>query len=399
MVKGRKRILIFSNSYLPVIGGVQTVAHHVAKQLSTRGHEVLVVTNRYPVSLPQREEMDGIKVERILMLRPHFNQLPTRPDLFLASLYFGPGTELRLRKIFLEFRPDIVNVHFPDHQIPYVLKLRKEFNFRLVVSLHGHDVERVTNRELNGQSAKAAGGLKSILQSADAVTAVSHDLLNKAIELESAISAKSQVINNGIDPARYTCREAYQHPKPYLLGIGRLVRNKGFDLLIEAFSESADQEGPDLIIAGAGEERAALEQRVEELNLKSRVQFLGAASPHEVVKLMNGCIGVVVPSRSESFGIVALEALAAGKPVLATKVDGLKEILTELAGTEGHGPGETEMITLVTPNVRALADGLSRFRRVIAGSARRESALPEKFTWPYLGGRYEEILVGDRLSA
>ncbi len=314
MINGKARILIFSSSYLPVIGGVQAVAHNLAKQLTLNGHEVRVVTNRYPVSLAPREAIDGVAVDRLLLLRPQSDQLRrSRPDLFLASLYYYPQSYWRLRNIFKEFRPDVINVHFPDHQIPLVLKLRREFDFRLVVSLHGHDVERAVNVHAtrNGTNAlptskRTRRQLRAILAQADAVTAVSGDLLNKATQFEPTISGKSQVINNGIDPTRFKDKESYQHPKPYILGLGRLVHKKGFDLLIQAFAECDFENKPDLIIAGSGEERDLLQAQVERLGLNERVHFFGEASSDEVVQLLNGSLSVVVPSRSEPFGIVAL---------------------------------------------------------------------------------------------
>jgi D-inositol-3-phosphate glycosyltransferase len=106
-----------------------------------------------------------------------------------------------------------------------------------------------------------------------------------------------------------------------------LTYKKGFDVLIEAFAKNQSQADPDLIIAGGGEEYDALRSQVERLGLNGSIHFFGEASKRDVVKLLNGCLNVVVPSRSEPFGIVALEGLAAGKPVLATRVGGLPELL------------------------------------------------------------------------
>ncbi|HXM48961.1 MAG TPA: glycosyltransferase family 4 protein [Pyrinomonadaceae bacterium] len=331
----KARILIITSSYPPVVGGVQTVAHSVALQLSTNGHEVRVVTNRYPVSLPPKENIDGVKVERLLLLSPAADQLRRkRPDLFFASFYFYPRSYWRLKRILERFRPDVLNVHYPDHQIPFVLRLRRQFDFRLVVSLHGHDIEQTLN-EPEAQvgihaarpSASVRRRLRAILAAADAVTACSSDLLNKAYQVEPAIAGKSLVINNGIDPMRFHERESYCYPRPYVLAIGRLTHKKGFDVLIDAFAKDQAQGWPDLIIAGDGEELDSLRAQVQRLGLSRNIRFFGEASNREVVKLLNGCLNVVVPSRREPFGIVALEGLAAGKPVLATRVGGLPELL------------------------------------------------------------------------
>src|SRR5262249_41558122 len=131
---------------------------------------------------------------------------------------------------------------------------------------------------------------------------------------------------------------------------GRLTHEKGFDLLLCAFAKVAPaHHGVDLIIAGDGEEQMALRQLGSQLGLNGRVKFHGRATPEETVRLLNGAQLVVVPSRSETFGIVALEALAAGRPLLATRVGGIPETLSTLWGPQA---------ILVEPEASQIAVGL-----------------------------------------
>src|SRR5258708_34290912 len=89
MTGNKARILLVSCSYAPVVGGVQTVAHNLAKQLIDCGHEVRVVTHRYPVALPAKETIDGVRVDRLLFLSPDFDYLRRpRPDLFRAPFFY-----------------------------------------------------------------------------------------------------------------------------------------------------------------------------------------------------------------------------------------------------------------------------------------------------------------------
>jgi glycogen(starch) synthase len=374
------RILLVPNTYHPVMGGVQTVTHNLAQNLLKSGHEVQVVTNRYPRSLPVREIMDGISVRRLLFLTPDMNTLQRgRADLFLASFYFYPSSLWRLRNLIRTFRPDVVNVHFPDHQINFILALRQRFEFRLIVSLHGHEIERV---------AVEAQRLRLILREADAVTACSQDLLDKAIGVEPSIAAKAQVIHNGVDPKRFLDKSSHCHPRPYALAFGRLTHKKGFDLLLEAFAQADAVERIDLIIAGNGEEQNALIQQATQLGLERRVHFRGQATPKEVVRLLNGCLFVVVPSRYEPFGIVALEALAAGKPLLATKTGGLAEFLAEF--------GENRLVVLVNPGSEELANGLRRMCELSRdqSTAVDQCRISDKYSWAHVARCYENILVG-----
>jgi glycosyltransferase involved in cell wall biosynthesis len=411
----KMRILLVPSTYPPILGGVQTVAHNLAKNLLKSGHEVKVVTNRYPRSLPALEIMDGISVRRFLFLSPEINNLQRgRADLFLASFYFYPSSLWRLRNLMRTFRPEVVNVHFPDHQIHFILALRQRFEFRLIVSLHGHEVEKValTNSCENRNAMKdstAVQSLQLILREADAVTACSQHLLDKAIELEPSIASKGQVIHNGIDPKRFLDKSRHLHPRPYALSFGRLTHKKGFDLLLKAFAQTESAEDIDLIIAGKGEEENALIQQAQQLGLERRVHFRGQASPEEVVRLLNGCLFVVVPSRREPFGIVALEALAAGKPLLATKTGGLAEFLAEFEEAEvssiwdeqrlmkqESSVGPRPIVLLADATEEDLAKGLRQIIELSRNDSKEmeQYRISEKYSWQHIARCYENVLVG-----
>lgn len=388
------RAILFPSSYSPVVGGLQTVVQSLARHLQEGEHDIRVVTNRYPRSLMANEILDGIKVDRFLFIKSQLDQLRrNRADLFAASLYIGPDSARGLKTLFHDFRPDVVNVHFPDGQIPFILKLRKQFTFKLIVSLHGHDVERAFDTSDNGNGAvrlnKSAVPLREILREADAVTAVSQYLLDRACLIEPAIKNKGHVIYNGIDRARFDDVKAHVHRRPYIFALGRLTHTKGFDLLIEAFARTALPKDVDLIIAGDGTERERLARQVNELDLNDKIHFFGQAFDKQVVALMKGSLFVAVPSRNEGFGIVALEALAAGKPLLASKTGGLQEWLTTLRGDDNQTVSDG--ITLVEPTVEGIASGLSAlFDR---SDSQTEIRIPDEYMWPRIAERYEQVML------
>jgi glycogen(starch) synthase len=392
------RILFLSQSYPPRVGGVETAVYMLARELAGLGHQVKVVTNRYPRRLPAWEVHDGTQVERLQFLMPRMDFLRNRRlDLWAASLFYFPATSLRLKRLVRAFRPDVVNVHFPDVMNPFVLRLRQNTRFRLVVSFHGDDVLRfaATGRAPGGRSERA---VREVLRAADAVTACSPQLLKAAARLEPDIVSRSRAISNGIDPTRFTDRTPHRHPRPYLLALGRFAPVKGFDMLIDSFSRLDPGHGPiDLILAGEGEDRPALDAQVQRLGLGKRLYFYGKASPAEVVRLLNGCRLVVVPSRAESFGIVPLEALAAAKPVLATRVGGMGEWLAQLRSSAGAVLGQ-RAITLVEPAVEALAGGLRsclEVNGVDAGLEALSAAVLREYSWARIARRYEEVLAGE----
>jgi glycogen(starch) synthase len=382
------RILLLTSSYAPVLGGVQTVTQALAGNLLARGHQVRVVTNRYPRRLPEQEFIGDVSVERWQFLKPSPRYLRKgRLDLFMASLYYGPRVHSRMGRLLASFRPDVVNVHFPDAQIPFVLRLRRHFRFRLVVSLHGHEVERFTaNGHPNGDSR----GLRALLGEADAVTACSGHLLKSACGIEPSVQAKGVVLYNGIDPERFADTKPFYHPKPYVFAMGRLTRKKGFDLLLEAMARIDDS--VDLILAGEGEEAAALKEQARRLGLERRVHFYGRASQDAIVRLLNGCRFLAVPSRAEPFGIVALEGLAAGKRVLATRVGGMAEFLGQASDDSG--------IVLAGPTVAELAEGLRmQLSRPVETreAAKRSAHIRNEYSWRRVAQRYERILAGEEV--
>jgi glycosyltransferase involved in cell wall biosynthesis len=358
---------------------------------------VRVLTNRYPVKLPRQDRIDGVVVDRLLFLEPSREQLRSRRfDLFGASLFVRPQTDRRFTKLVNDFKPDAVNVHFANYGIPSLLRLQQRLRFRLVVSLHGYDVNQFVQPD-GHESQQKKDRLQAILKAADAVTCVSEDLLRNAKSIEPLIAEKSSVIPNGVDANRFAAAAPYMHPRPYILALGRLVQAKGLDMLIDAFANCDWDDKPDLIVAGSGEERQALQKQVSRLGLTDRVHFFGEASAEDAARLMIASSAVAVPSRSESFGLVALEALAARKPLLATEVGGLRELIAPvLTGLNGQGaPNGKSQLALVRPSADAIAEGLKRIFPPVTLAHQKDYVLPKRFEWKSVAAAYEQVLIGN----
>jgi glycosyltransferase involved in cell wall biosynthesis len=377
-------ILILSQSYAPVLGGLQTVTAQLAKHLVTVEHQVMVVTNKYPRGLPAHETIDKIDIQRLSFLHPDAHDFSMhRPDLYFRSRWQAPITQKKLQQIVDTFKPDVISFHYPQSLIPFVLNLN--FQGRLVVSLHGHDV-----RGYPQLSSRQQANWQCVLGQAHPVTACSGALRDEAAGFAPASREKCTVIHNGVDITRFNDRTAYKHTKPYMLSVGRLIPAKGFDMLIAAFAAMAGKYSDyDLLIAGEGSQRNELTQQISKYGLGERVHLIGRASPKQVVQLINGCMFIVVPSRDEPFGIVALEGMAGGKRVLASAVGGLPEVL----------PVPPNILT--KPDVESLRDNLAKWCGEYAKS-------PEQFMQQGEGNRqyaarfdlsqtlaaYERILTG-----
>lgn len=200
-------------------------------------------------------------------------------------------------------------------------------------------------------------------------------------------------IESAVDPAALVARRAREAVRaelgagplePVLLALGGLVPRKGHDLTLEALAElSADGLRPTLWLAGEGPEREALLARARAAGVAEQVRFLGQRA--DVPDLLAAADALVMPSRAEGLGVAALEALAAGLPVVAARVGGLAQSIQH----ERNG-------LLVEPDdPAALAEALGRLLRDDRLRARLAEAGPERIAEGYLAAsmveRYEEL--------
>jgi glycogen(starch) synthase len=341
------KVLLLPASYCPVVGGLQTVVRTLAQTLKARGHDVLLITNKYPRTLPAREISDKVSIFRWHFLTPRLTQLiNSRFDLFLAGVLYFPLTLARLVFLLRHERPDAVSLHFVGEPALFVLLARRFASFRLVVSLHGDDVEGLIRRRNFDRWL-----FRALLRDADMVTACSQYLLDRAFEIEPAASKKGRVIYNGMDQTKVASATSNTGSA---VAVGRMVPKKGFNVLLRALASSKHQLR--LTLIGDGPEREKLEELAQTLGLNGGVRFSGARDRGQILEEMAAAEVVVIPSLQEPFGLVALEAMAAGKPVVASDVGGLPEVL-EGADAFLVPPGEP------TELAAAIETVLQRLRR------------------------------------
>ena len=354
------RILLISARYLPHRGGLESVVYHLAQEFCKQGHTVRIITNRFPNSLPHKEMIDGVQITRLQFLLPALRSLKNfRFDLWLAGLWYRIYTKQVLCRIIKEFRPDVINNHYLNEvaEITWQSLVASSLAIPWIISLHGGDVD---GEPLLGKANKAR--FSRLSQSANGLTACSNFLSAQAQALEPALQGKIDVIYNGVDTELFARAKPYPADHPYILGVGQLSLHKGFDLLIEAYAKIAGSYPQvQLYIAGDGQKRFALELLIRQKELIERVRLLGKVDETTVTALMAGCLFIAMPSRREPFGIVALEGMAAGKPVLAAHVGGLPEFLPVppnrlVALTVGDWAAALNEYLLMTINGQFLAD-------------------------------------------
>lgn len=177
--------------------------------------------------------------------------------------------------------------------------------------------------------------------------------------------ARVEVVPNGVDRAAFEVTEPRGRDVVFL---GRLdVVQKGLDLLVEAVAGVADRLPGQVLLAGDGPDEARVRRLVAEAGLQDRVRLVGRCSGDDKLRLLAGAAVVAMPSRYETFGLVALEALACGSPVVAFEIPSLRDLVDDTVGRavpagDVRGFGEA-LVALATDPARADALGAAGRRR------------------------------------
>ena len=305
-------------------GGVASVVGHLATRLERLGHHVIFVHPGQAERATARTTAWGMSGYEI-KLRPPFVRGRALKSA-LAFLLFFPFTMYRLVSLIRTHRIEIVNIHYPIDAFVYFAVLRWIVPIRLVLSVHGADLfPDGRPRRRNPWS------LSLLVSAADVVVAPSRAFLIDALGVFPRARKKGLVVHNGVD------FEELQQPdggmttaqwKPYILCIAAHNEKKAIDVLLKAFARlSGGPRGLRLLLVGDGPLRQQLEALARSLAVNDRVAFLGSRERAEVARLLQDCTLFVLPSRSEPFGIVVAEALACRKPVVASAVGGIPEII------------------------------------------------------------------------
>ena len=353
------KVLIVSPYSWSTPGGVGAHVGHLARALRSRGHEVRIVA-------PSEGDVEPgvVSVGR---------SIPIPYNGSIARLAFGPRVALRIRVALRRARPDVVHVHEPFAPSAGLLTL---LNTRLpVVGTFHASIGRSRAYRL------AAPALRPLYRRLAARVAVS-DEARRTIEKVFGADGIT-VIPNGVEWSRFSSL-----PPPsgsMILFVGRMEKRKGAAVLVEAFTRLAEKR-PDaeLVLAGEGPERKSVEQAVPEA-LRERVTFTGRVDPLELPEVFGRAAVVCAPSLGgESFGIVLLEGMAAGRPVVASSIPGYAAVLRD--GVDGIlvPPGDADALAVAL--VRVLDDPGAA--QAMGRSGREHS---RRYDWPNVAAAIEKV--------
>ncbi len=346
----------------PTFGGSGVLATELGKALAQKGHQVHFITYQQPV--------------RLAAFTPnifyHEVQVPTYP------LFDYPPYETALASTMVDViknnNLDLLHVHYaiPHASAAYMAKqiLKKEGkNIPVITTLHGTDITLV------GRDKTYAPVVTFSINESDAITAVSNNLRDETYK-HFNITKDIEVIVNFVDVSRFN-RKGIDAFKKVIAPNGERVimhasnfrKLKRIPDVIKIFKEVNDKIPSRLMLVGDGPERPAAEDLCRELNLCDEIRFVGKQEQMEDILAIADLF--LLPSEYESFGLAALEAMAAGVPVITTNAGGLSEI--NIHGETGYMGDVGDVKTMGEQAIKILTDNevLKQFKQRAAAHARQ----------------------------
>ncbi len=363
------KILMVSEWHPLSIGGVQRHVRELSKILVDNGFEVAILTK-----------------SNNIMIRNGFNVPIYQVKSIIGNNYlFLPPNLQEVKLILKKFSPDIIHVHHAFTPTP-LLTLHLADKMDIPKVLTNHTI--ISNNIDSLFSSMTCNGLKVLkyfLSKADYIISVSN-CAARFIEKIIGDHANNIVIPNGVDVNKFYPSKI-NFNNQIILFVGRLVYRKGVHILLKAFSIVAREfSDVKLRIVGEGYMRGILQFLVQKYDLNNRVEFLGKVSEDKLPEIYREAKIVVIPSLfRESFGIVALEAMASGKPVIASNIGGLSEIIIDNYNGILIPPGDPEL--LADRIIELLNDDKLIFKMGFYG---RRIAV-EKYSWNIIVKRILEI--------
>lgn len=368
-------VVMLSWEYPPeVVGGLARHVYALSRELVRLGHDVCVLTRATP-GLSGESVEEGVRIRRVI---PYFHE-PSDFRLWVSHLNFAlleAGVDL------LRSANGGVLLHAHDWLTAFAGRgLKNLFHTPLVATIHA--TEHGRNGGIHDPGQKYINDVEWWLTyEAWRVVVCSRAMRQEVKDLFGLTDDKVAVIPNGVDlpgarKAPAVTREAFAAPGERLLfHVGRLVPEKGAALLLQAMPQLLRRHRVRLVIGGVGPYREELRRLADRLGLSDRVLFTGWLSDEAVQDLYRLADVAVVPSLYEPFGIVALEAMAAGAPLVVSDVGGLSEIVRH---------GETGL-KVAPGNPGALAAAIGRLLSNRAQARRMAAAalheVKERYTWP-----------------
>jgi phosphatidylinositol alpha-mannosyltransferase len=364
------RIAVVTQPYYPQAGGVSEHVHHTATEFRRLGHEVDVITSRFP---GHEDDSPGVFRLGRNVLVPHLGAF--------SNVNADPGVRRDLERILRRNEYDVVHVHEPlSPTLP-------------LAAIAGAPEETAVAGTFHASASRGIAYcvfkriLRRYAQRLDARIAVSR----AARQFVSRyIGGRYEVIPNGVDPARFHPKnppiEGLDRDRPTILFVGRFYPRKGFHVLLAALPRIVARV-PDVRVLVVGEGPLGPWYRAQAKRAPCEIAFLGELSTRDLPRAYRSADVFVAPSTGqESFGIVHLEAMASACPIVGSDIDGYREILD--SGKEALLFRNGDAGALADATVRVLED--PRLARDMGAHGRKKA---ERYAWPGIVRELESLFL------
>jgi len=368
-----------------VVGGIARHCFGLSRALAKKSHEVYVVTLEFP-GAPTFEEMEGVKVYRVKIELGH-------PNFVKWTFIFNHFMEKLVATLNRDVEFDVIHIH-DWLTAPVGIASKYYLGKPLISTVHSIEIGRA--QTLQSPDSLLIDGLEWWM------TYESEKIISCSISMKRELenhfhlpSDKITVIPNAVDVSEYeknVDQEAVKRRygiEPYekvVLFIGRLVPQKGVEYLIRSIPMVLQQHRDiKFVIAGDGWSKDYLEELARTYGFGDKIRFLGFISDFDLKELTISSDVLVVPSVYEPFGIVALEGMAAGVPVVAANVGGLSEIIEH----------DRTGVLVYPKNPESIAWGIKRvlsdpgYSRWLVQNAKRK--VREEYSWEAVARKTIEV--------
>lgn len=386
------KILMVSWEYPPVvIGGLGRHVHHLATAIAAQGHEVVVLARRPTDTDPSTHPTTDTVVEGVRVLAaaqdPHEFSFGT--DMMAWTLAMGHAMIRAGLVLQAEgWVPEVVHAH--DWLVAHpAIALAELFDAPIVSTMHATEAGRHSGW-VSGNLSRQVHAVESWLaRESDTLITCSASMADEITELFGPGLAEIAVIRNGIDCTSWPFAPRQRRTgQAELLYLGRLEYEKGIHDAIAALPRiRRTHPGTSLTIAGDGTQQDWLVEVARKHRVLKAIRFVGRVDHDELLRLLHRADAAVLPSHYEPFGIVALEAAAAGTPLVTSNAGGLGEAV--ICGVTGlsHPPRDVAALAAAVRNV--LDDPAAAQQRAVAARER----LTAEFGWSHIAAETADVYL------
>lgn len=378
-----------------VIGGLGRHVHHLSTALAAAGHDVVVLCRRPsdtdPSTHPSSDEVsEGVRVIAAAQ-DPH--EFSFGEDMMAWTLAMGhamvrAGLSLKIDGGQQLWRPDLVHAH--DWLVAHPgIALAEFYDVPLVSTIHATEAGRHSGW-VSGRLSRQVHAVESwLVRESDSLITCSASMRDEITELFGPGLAQTTVIRNGIDSARWPfARRLPRNGPPELLFVGRLEYEKGIQDLIAALPRiRRAHPGTTLTVAGDGTQQDWLTECSRKHRVLKATRFVGRLDHEELLAQLQRADAAVLPSHYEPFGLAALEAAAAGTPLVASNVGGLGEAVID--GETGVSCPPRDVPALASAVCSVLDDPAAAQHRAVVARDR----LSADFDWDTVADETAQVYL------